>query len=156
MSVCICAAHSWDDPSIVALNPSLASKLPHERIRLVVRSPGSGTSQVFVTALAKLSGDFAASLAAVDGRVADVWLCHCPVGQAKYLSIVPSTRAMIETVLHNKWSVGYSALSHVLDAAVPTPRLKNKRGTALPPSHGCPLSPKFPPYLARYAGVSGL
>ena len=41
----------WDDPTIVAINPS--SQLPHEAIRVVVRTDSSGQNYIFTDALGR-------------------------------------------------------------------------------------------------------
>jgi phosphate transport system substrate-binding protein len=46
----------WDDPAIVALNPSV--KLPHQNIAVIRRSDGSGTTFVFSSYLAKTSDEW--------------------------------------------------------------------------------------------------
>jgi len=50
----------WNDPTIVALNPGLASKLPAKQITVVHRSDGSGTTEIFTNALTAFSSDWAA------------------------------------------------------------------------------------------------
>ena len=51
---------AWNDPAIVSLNPGL--KLPGDRISVVHRSDGSGTTFNFVNYLAKVSPDWKAKV----------------------------------------------------------------------------------------------
>lgn len=48
----------WNDPQIVALNPSLKGKLPHNRIVSVHRADGSGTTFNFTNYLDKVNSDW--------------------------------------------------------------------------------------------------
>jgi phosphate transport system substrate-binding protein len=48
----------WNDPAIVALNPTLATYLPDADIFTAHRSDGSGTTEVFTRALSAFSDDW--------------------------------------------------------------------------------------------------
>lgn len=48
----------WNDPAIVALNPTLATNLPDAEIFTAHRSDGSGTTEIFTRALSSFSEDW--------------------------------------------------------------------------------------------------
>jgi phosphate transport system substrate-binding protein len=48
----------WNDPAIVALNPTLATYLPDAEIFTAHRSDGSGTTEIFTRALSAFSDDW--------------------------------------------------------------------------------------------------
>jgi phosphate transport system substrate-binding protein len=54
----------WDDPHIKALNPS--AKLPHEKITVVHRSDGSGTSFLYTSYLSEMGPTWASQVGASD------------------------------------------------------------------------------------------
>ncbi|HVM98583.1 MAG TPA: phosphate ABC transporter substrate-binding protein PstS [Caulobacteraceae bacterium] len=54
----------WDDPHIKALNPAL--KLPHEKITVVHRSDGSGTTFIYTTYLSLMGPAWASQVGASD------------------------------------------------------------------------------------------
>eukprot|EP01135_Chromosphaera_perkinsii_P002540 Nk52_evm56s224 gene=Nk52_evmTU56s224 len=45
----------WNDASIQALNPTLAAKLPNQKINLVYRTSSSGTTEIFTSSLSSFS-----------------------------------------------------------------------------------------------------
>ncbi|MGH7737969.1 MAG: phosphate ABC transporter substrate-binding protein PstS [Candidatus Tyrphobacter sp.] len=51
----------WDDPRIVAANPSLRGRLPHHAILVIYRSDGSGDTFVFTQYLSRTTPRWAAS-----------------------------------------------------------------------------------------------
>ena len=74
---------TWNDPAIAALNPGLT--LPAQRITVVRRSDGSGTTFNFVNYLSKVSpewkdkvgeGTSVQWLAGIGGNVAAYWPCR--------------------------------------------------------------------------------
>jgi phosphate transport system substrate-binding protein len=48
----------WNDPAIIRLNPDLKDKLPAKPITTVHRSDGSGTTEIFTTALSAFSPEW--------------------------------------------------------------------------------------------------
>jgi len=54
----------WDDPHLTALNPGV--KLPHEKITVVHRSDGSGTSFIYTTYLSNMGPSWAKDVGASD------------------------------------------------------------------------------------------
>ena len=54
----------WDDPHYQALNPTL--KLPHEKITVVHRSDGSGTSFIYTSYLSEMGPTWASQVGASD------------------------------------------------------------------------------------------
>eukprot|EP00965_Chrysotila_dentata_P257947 6213053-Pleurochrysis_carterae.AAC.2 len=63
-SKCTHGITHWDDPRIVLTNPVLNARglLVHERIRVVVRGDGSGSSEIFRGALSGFSAEFRAAV----------------------------------------------------------------------------------------------
>jgi len=45
----------WDDPALVDSNSDLPVPLPHQQIKVAYRSDGSGTTDIFTSALTSMS-----------------------------------------------------------------------------------------------------
>lgn len=95
----------WDDPAIAAANPLLA--LPHQPVKVVVRSDASGTTEVTLTGLAALEREctnstVAASTAAVYFTVGTSWPFASPGLQKGNGN--PGVAALVASTMY---SVGY-------------------------------------------------
>ncbi len=110
----------WNDPAIVALNPSLT--LPDAAIAPVRRADGSGTSFTFTNYLSKVSPEWKATIG--EGKAVN-W----PVGTggkgnegvAQFVSRLPN-------------SIGYVEYAYVKQAKMTAIKLKNAAGHAVAPN----------------------
>lgn len=111
---------SWDDKEIVALNPGL--KLPSEKITVVHRSDGSGTSFNFTNYLSKASEDWKAS----PGFGTTVpW----PVGVGG-----KGNEGVSAYVKQIKGSIGYVEYAYALQNKMSHTQLKNAAGKFIEPN----------------------
>ena len=110
----------WNDPAIVALNAGL--KLPEQKITVVHRSDGSGTTFNFVNYLSKLSPEWKNSV----GEGTSVkW----PVGIGG-----KGNEGVAAYVKQIKGGIGYVELSYALQNRMAYSRLKNAAGNFTLPS----------------------
>ncbi|MBS0339102.1 MAG: phosphate ABC transporter substrate-binding protein PstS [Proteobacteria bacterium] len=112
----------WNDKAIAALNPGLA--LPDTRIARVVRSDGSGTTEVFVQFLKQAAP---AASAAIEGQGATAkWpgTTMPAEGSSKLASAVKATPG----------AIGYVSSDYVLREHLSAASLRNKRGEWVLPS----------------------
>ena len=110
----------WNDPAIVALNAGL--KLPEQKITVVHRSDGSGTTFNFVNYLSKLSPEWKTSV----GEGTSVkW----PVGIGG-----KGNEGVAAYVKQIKGGIGYVELSYALQNRMAYSRLKNAAGNFILPS----------------------
>jgi phosphate transport system substrate-binding protein len=109
----------WDDPAITALNPS--DDLPDERVNVVHRSDGSGTTYLFTNYLSSVSPTWAAG----PGTSKTIkW----PVGFGGNGS---SGVAALLKVLPG--SIGYFELSYAESQNLPYAFVQNRSGAFVPP-----------------------
>ena len=111
---------TWNDPRIVATNRGIS--LPAQKITVVHRSDGSGTTFNFTNYLSKVSP---AWKAAVGEGTAVKW----PAGIGG-----KGNEGVSAYVKQIKGSIGYVELAYALQAKVPYSRLKNAAGNYINPS----------------------
>ena len=104
----------WNDPAITALNPGLA--LPDQRITVVHRSDGSGTTFNFVNYLSKVSPEWKT-------KVGEGTSVRWPVGVGG-----KGNEGVTAYVKQIKGAIGYIELSYALTNKVPYATMKNASG----------------------------
>jgi phosphate transport system substrate-binding protein len=110
----------WNDPAIVALNPSV--KLPDSAITVVHRSDGSGTTFVFVNYLSKVSKEWADKVGA-DTSVA--W----PAGVGG-----KGNEGVASYAQRIKGSIGYVEYAFAKQNNLPTAVMQNREGEFVKPT----------------------
>jgi len=111
---------SWDDPKIVALNPSL--KLPKTAIAPVERSDGSGTTYIFTNYLSAVSPAWKSKVGA-DTSVK--W----PVGIGG-----KGSEGVAGQTSQTPGGIGYFELAYAKQNNIATVVMKNQAGKFVPPS----------------------
>ncbi|KAF0982863.1 hypothetical protein FDP41_010842 [Naegleria fowleri] len=104
---------NWNDPSIAALNPSIASKLPNQPIKRVVRSDSSGTTELFTSALTAFA---AASNGATTWYLGTVplpsaWPNETPINISKQ----KGSSSLGNYVLLNPYTIGYNTPDAIIE-----------------------------------------
>lgn len=110
----------WNDPRIVATNRSL--NLPAQKITVVHRSDGSGTSFNFTNYLSKVSPEWKA-------KVGEGTAVKWPAGIGG-----KGNEGVSAYVKQIRGSIGYVELAYALQNKVPYSRLKNAAGNYVNPS----------------------
>ena len=110
----------WNDPRIVALNGGV--KLPAQKITIVHRSDGSGTTFNFVNYLSKVSGEW-------KSKVGEGTAVKWPAGIGG-----KGNEGVAAYVKQIKGSIGYVELSYALQNKMSYARLKNAAGNFILPS----------------------
>ena len=101
----------WNDSSISALNPELAGsgKLPAERIRLVVREAGSGTSEIFTRALSSFDASFSL----------EIGVSATPNWTSPDALVCSTNQGISSCVLETSYAMGYAVLGEARAFNVP-------------------------------------
>ena len=110
----------WNDPAIAALNPGLA--LPDQKITVVHRSDGSGTTFNFVNYLSKVSPQWRQ-------QVGEGTSVQWPAGIGG-----KGNEGVAAYVKQIKGGIGYVELSYALQNKLAYSRLKNAAGNYVNPS----------------------
>ena len=110
----------WNDPAIVALNPGLA--LPDQKITVVHRSDGSGTTFNFVNYLSKVSPEWKT-------KVGEGTTVQWPTGVGG-----KGNEGVTAYVKQIKGGIGYVELSYALQNRLAHASLKNAAGRFVQPS----------------------
>ena len=110
----------WNDPRIVELNGGV--KLPAQKITIVHRSDGSGTTFNFVNYLSKVSGEW-------KSKIGEGTAVKWPAGIGG-----KGNEGVAAYVKQIKGSIGYVELSYVLQNKMSYARLKNADGNFVLPS----------------------
>ena len=110
----------WDNPKIKEQNPNL--KLPHEKITVVHRSDGSGTTAIFTTYLAEVCPDWKDQVGA--GKSVK-W----PAGIGG-----KGNEGVANYVKRSKFSIGYVEFAYAKQNKLAYIKLKNKAGNYVEPS----------------------
>jgi phosphate transport system substrate-binding protein len=110
---------TWNDPAIVALNPGLKDALPTDKITVVHRSDGSGTTEMFTKALAAFSTDWKAG-----GASAVEW----PVDKAGNGVGGKGNPGVAAAVQNTPNSIGYVELSYAVQNKIAFADMVNKAG----------------------------
>jgi phosphate transport system substrate-binding protein len=119
--------NKWNDPAIVALNPSLASKFPDQTITAVHRSDGSGTTEIFTRALSSFSDSW-------KNNVGFGTSIEWPVDQAGNGIGGKGNQGVAAAVQNTPYSIGYVELNYAVANKLSYAQLVNKAGTTLNPS----------------------
>ena len=106
----------WNDPAIANLNPGL--NLPAQKILIVHRSDGSGTTYAFTDYLSKAFPDWKTAI--VQGKTVP-W----PVGTG-----APGNAGVANIITKTPYSVGYVELAYVLQNNMTDAFVQNADGTA--------------------------
>lgn len=110
----------WNDPAIVAINPGIT--LPAQRITIVYRSDGSGTTFNWVNYLSKVSPEW-------KQKVGEGTSVRWPGGIGGKGN--EGVAAMVKQI---KGSIGYVELSYALSTKLIYGAVKNKAGNFIVPS----------------------
>lgn len=110
----------WSDPAIKAINPDL--ELPDKEITVVHRADGSGTTWIFTSYLAKVSGRWKEEVGA--GKAVE-W----PAGVGG-----KGNEGVAQYVQKIKGSIGYVEYAYALENEIPYAQLKNRAGTFVAPT----------------------
>jgi phosphate transport system substrate-binding protein len=110
----------WNDSRIRELNP--AATLPDQRIVVVHRSDGSGTTYVFTDYLSKMSPEWREG---VGFATSVAW----PLGIGGN-----GNEGVAGAIRNNPNSIGYIELSYVASVGLPTAHVRNREGRFLRPS----------------------
>lgn len=110
----------WNDPKLTKLNPKV--KLPSQKIVVVHRSDGSGTTFVFSDYLSKVSPEWA-------HKVGKGKSLRWPVGLGGKGN--PGVAGLIKQI---KGSIGYVELAYAEKNHLPYASIKNKHGRFIKPS----------------------
>ena len=109
----------WNDPAIVKLNPGV--NLPQEKITVVARSDGSGTTFIFTHYLAKVSPEFREK---VGNNTSVSW----PAGVGG-----KGNEGVASYVQRLKGSIGYVEYAYALQNKMAYAQLQNKAGKFVKP-----------------------
>ncbi|AWH17083.1 phosphate ABC transporter substrate-binding protein PstS [Stenotrophomonas sp. ZAC14D2_NAIMI4_7] len=111
---------TWNDPAIVAANPGVT--LPEDKITLVHRSDGSGTTFNFSNYLSKVSPEWKT-------KVGEGTSVQWPDGVGG-----KGNEGVASYVKQIKGSIGYVELAYALQNAMPYTALQNAAGTWVQPN----------------------
>ncbi len=111
---------TWNDPRIVAENPG--TTLPADKINVVRRSDGSGTTFNFTNYLSKVSADFKT-------KIGEGTTVNFPVGMGG-----KGNEGVAAYVKQIKNSIGYVELSYALQNKMPYAAMQNAAGNWVQPS----------------------
>lgn len=119
------AITSWDDPAIVATNPMFETwGIPSgQRIEVVVRADGSGTTQIFKKSLAGISPEF----------LQQIGTSKAPIWANVTVTHRPQSEGVMSYVLVTPYTIGYVGLGDALNMGMPMASL-NISGKVLAPS----------------------
>uniref|UniRef100_UPI004057A96D phosphate ABC transporter substrate-binding protein PstS n=1 Tax=Candidatus Electronema sp. TaxID=2698783 RepID=UPI004057A96D len=110
----------WNDPAIAGLNPGL--KLPEQKITVVRRADGSGTTSIFTNYLAKVSPEWKEKVGA--GKTVE-W----PVGVGG-----KGNEGVSAYVRKVKGSIGYVEYAYALQNKLSHVKLRNRDGGEVEPT----------------------
>jgi phosphate transport system substrate-binding protein len=111
----------WNDPKIAADNPG--AKLPNKPIRLVVRSDGSGTTDIFSSHLAAISPTFKSKIP--PGK-APTWLGNPLTGKGN-----PGVAALVK---QTEGSIGYVESAYADQNKLAAAQLQNRSNQFVSPT----------------------
>ncbi len=114
------AIAKWNDPKIAADNPGLA--LPDQKIVVVHRSDGSGTTWIFTNYLTKASADWSA-------KVGNAKAVNWPAGVGG-----KGNEGVAAFVKQTGGSIGYVEYAYALKNKMTYTKLKNKAGKFVAPA----------------------
>jgi phosphate transport system substrate-binding protein len=111
----------WNDPRILADNPSISSKLPNVTINVVLRGESSGTTNIFTSFMSSVSSEWKSTYGTVD-----TWP-EAIRNQSNFLTAQGSfgIYALVESTDN---SISYVSLSFLVDQTVTYGQMINKNG----------------------------
>jgi len=109
----------WNDPAIAKINPKL--KMPNEKITVVSRADGSGTTYIFTHYLSKVSSDFKTTI----GNSTSVQWRTGVNGKGN--------EGVASYVQRLSGSIGYVEYAYALQNKMTTTQLKNSAGQFVKP-----------------------
>ncbi len=109
----------WNDPALASLNPGV--KLPDQKITVVRRSDGSGTTFIFTNYLSKVSSDWA-------GKVGSNTAVNWPTGVGG-----KGNEGVANYVTRIKGSIGYVEYAYAKQNKLTYGQLKNQSGAYVSP-----------------------
>jgi len=112
----------WNDPGIVATNPSLKDYLPASAITAVHRSDGSGTTEIFTKSLTSFSADWTAG-----GATSVQW----PVDKAGNGIGGKGNQGVAAAVINTPNSIGYVELAYAISNSMSYASMVNKAGSTV-------------------------
>ncbi|BAK75446.1 phosphate ABC transporter, periplasmic phosphate-binding protein PstS [Pseudogulbenkiania sp. NH8B] len=110
----------WNDPAIASLNPGV--KLPDQKITVVRRSDGSGTTFIFTNYLSKVSSDWA-------GKVGSNTAVNWPTGVGG-----KGNEGVANYVTRIKGAIGYVEYAYAKQNKLSYGQLQNQAGAYVAPS----------------------
>ncbi|MBI3146156.1 MAG: phosphate ABC transporter substrate-binding protein PstS [Pseudogulbenkiania sp.] len=110
----------WNDPAIASLNPGV--KLPEQKITVVRRSDGSGTTFIFTNYLSKVSSDWA-------GKVGSNTAVNWPTGVGG-----KGNEGVANYVTRIKGAIGYVEYAYAKQNKLSHGQLQNQAGSYVAPS----------------------
>lgn len=110
----------WDDEKIAAINKGV--KLPSTPILIAHRSDGSGSTNIFTTYLAKVSGEWKSKVGAGSA-------VNWPVGLGG-----KGNEGVAGLVKQTPGSIGYIELAYAIQNGMPYAKVQNKAGKWINPS----------------------
>lgn len=111
----------WDDAAILALNPNLVARLPHQPIVICVRSDSSGTTNLLTQGLASFSTEWSRRFGIAD-KIS--WTAPRVIAAIE-------NRGVASAVVANPWTLGYVALSEAMTRSLPMAELLNRAGNVV-------------------------
>lgn len=131
----------WDDPRLKALNPSLATRLPHRRINLIYRSDKSGTTNIFLQALNSFDSTFPVPPQDLPKWPFTQSFLPCPkvailnaadpLSPQGYACPAEGNREGAAQLTFHPYSIAYLGLPFLADSGLPYFAMKNKAGTVV-------------------------
>jgi len=139
----------WNDPQITKLSPGV--KFPAITISPMHRSDGSGTTNIFTTYLAAVSGAWADSVGA--GKSV-----HWPNGLGG-----KGNSGVAQLITQNEGGIGYIELNYAVTNNIPYAAIRNARGQYIYPSveattiaaEGVTLPPDFRKVIVNTSSLKG-
>jgi ABC-type phosphate transport system substrate-binding protein len=120
----------WDDPRILADNPTVAQWMPSTNITVVIRSDSSGTTNIQTSALAKFGwGLTTTGVDIFSGTLAARTWNNTQHGCRWRLA--PQNFGVYATTLLERDSIGYVSYAFVISESVNIVAMKNKAGNIL-------------------------
>ncbi len=116
--------NQWNDPAILNLNPNLKNTLSAKNITTVHRSDGSGTTEIFTSALSLFSAEWHDQV----GAGSEV---EWPLGNTDHSLAGKGNQGVAATVLSTPNSIGYVELSYALANKLPYTQMINKAGNTV-------------------------
>lgn len=117
---------TWNDPQIVATNPSVASKLPDQPIVVAHRSDGSGTTEIFTRALTSFSADWKATVGDPGYGTSIEW----PVAKSNPTNDIggKGNQGVAAAVQNTPYAIGYVELNYAVANNLAYAQFVNKAG----------------------------